>query len=297
MNKHELINKINMFNCNECSLGLQLIHKNGMNYSFLQSNINDKTQKEIADELIKATLGIIKENELSEFNPIGKDDLTVEIINVSAVEGLKKIIDMRKLQANFVEEIEELRDINAYLLEVKNGQESLKIFRRYSKSKSLSKGMILQVVSKQFTKIEENIFQIDNIIDFIGINDEIVIVFNRYPFEVITNYKDNYFINLDKALDEISESNLISNMEQFAEDCKESTKIAKQFTKAMQDNSINLILEHISEVSQAINEAGLPIEFIDNKFKYEGKEQLSILVALLSDKYAKTLIGKRITNS
>lgn len=297
MNKHELINKINMFNCNECSLGLQLIHKNGMNYSFLQSNINDKTQKEIADELIKATLGIIKENELSEFNPIGKDDLTVEIINVSAVEGLKKIIDMRKLQANFVEEIEELRDINAYLLEVKNGQENLKIFRRYSKSKSLSKGMILQVVSKQFTKIEENIFQIDNIIDFIVINDEIVIVFNRYPFEVITNYKDNYFINLDKALDEISESNLISNMEQFAEDCKESTKIAKQFTKAMQDNSINLILEHISEVSQAINEAGLPIEFIDNKFKYEGKEQLSILVALLSDKYAKTLIGKRITNS
>ena len=216
MNKNEIINKINMFNCNEYSLGLQLIHKNGMNYSFLQSNINDKTQKEIADELIKATLGIIKENELSEFNPIGKDDLTVEIINVSAVEGLKKIIDMRKLQANFVEEIEELRDINAYLLEVKNGQENLKIFRRYSKSKSLSKGMILQVVSKQFTKIEENIFQIDNIIDFIVINDEIVIVFNRYPFEVITNYKDNYFINLDKALDEISESNLISNMEQFA---------------------------------------------------------------------------------
>lgn len=297
MNKNEIINKINMFNCNEYSLGLQLIHKNGMNYSFLQSNISDKTQKEIADELIKVTLGIIKENELSEFNPIGKDDLTVEIINVSKVEGLKRIIDMRKLRTNFVEKIEELKDINAYLLELKNGQENLKIFRRYSKSKSLSKGMILKVVSKQFTKIDENIFQIDNIIDFIVINDEIVIVFNRYPFEVITNYKDNYFINLDKALDEISESNLISNMEQFAEDCKESTKIAKQFTKTMQDNSINLILEHINEVSQAINEAGLPIDFIDNKFKYEGKEQLSILVALLSDKYAKTLIGKRITNS
>lgn len=297
MNKGELLNKINTFNSERYSLGLQLIHKNGMNYSFLQSIIDDKTQKEIFKVLIESTLDIIKQNELNEFNPIGKEDLTVEKINVSEVEGLKRIIDMRKDQTNFTEELRELGDINAYLLEIRNGEENLKIFRRYSKSKSLSKGMLLQVLSKQFTKINENIFQIDNIIDFIVINDEVVIVFNRYPFEVITNYKDNYFINLDKALDEISESNLISNMEQFAEDCKESTKIAKQFTKAMQENSISLILEHINEVSLAINEAGLPIDFIDNKFQYEGKEQLSILVALLSDKYAKTLIGKRITNS
>lgn len=297
MEKNELINKINMFNNSECSLGLQLIHKNGMNYSFLQSSIDNDTQREIFKILMESTLDIVKKNELEEFNPVGKEDLIIEKINVSEVEGLKKIIDMRKDNSNFTEQIRELGDINAYLLEVRNGEENLKIFRRYSKSKSLSKGLLLQVITKHFTKLNENIFQIDNIIDFIVINDEIAIIFNRYPFELITNYKDNYFINLDRALIEISESNLINNMEQFAEDCKESTKIAKQFTKAMQDNSINLILAHIDEVSLAINEVGLPIDFVDNKFQYEGKEQLSILVALLSDKYAKTLIGKRITNS
>lgn len=296
MDKSQLINKLNMFN-NECSLGLQLINKNGINYSFLQSSIDNDTQKEIFKILIESTLDIVKKNELEEFNPVGKEDLIIEKINVSEVEGLKKIIDMRRDNSNFTQNIRELGDINAYLLEVTNGQENLKIFRRYSKSKSLSKGVLLQVVSKHFTKLNENIFQIDNIIDFIVINDEMAIIFNRYPFELITNYKDNYFVNLDRALIEISQSNLINNMEQFAEDCKESTKIAKQFTKAMQDNSINLILNNIDEVSLAINEVGLPIDFVDNKFQYEGKEQLSILVALLSDKYAKTLIGKRITNS
>lgn len=297
MDKSQLINKLNMFNNSECSVGLQLINKNGMNYCFLQSSIDDDTQSEIFKILMESTLDIVKKNELAEFNSVGKEDLTIEKINVSDVEGLKKIIDMRKDNNNFTQNIKELGDINAYLLEVRNGQENLKIFRRYSKSKSLSKGVLLQVVTKQFTKLNENIFQIDNIIDFIAINDEVAIVFNRYPFELITNYKDNYFVNLNRALIEISESNLINNMEQFAEDCKESTKIAKQFTKAMQDNSINLILANIDEVALAISEVGLPIDFIDNKFQYESKEQLSILVALLSDKYAKTLIGKRITNS
>lgn len=297
MNKSQLGNKIESFTEEACSVGLQLINKHNMNYSFLGCSIDDDTQKEIF-KLLKSTIKhIINENEVVEFNPVGREDGTIEELNISDVEGLRNIIKMRDNTNNFTRDLNDLGNINAYLLEIKMGEENLKVFRRYSKSKSLSKGMLLKVLSDQFTKINENIFQIDNIVDFIVINDETIIVFNRYSFELITNYKDNYFDNLDLALLEIENSNLINNIEQFKEDCKESTRIAKQFTKAMQESSINLILEHINEVSDAIYEAQLPIEFMDNKFKYENKEQLSILVALLSDKYAKTLIGKRIRNS
>lgn len=297
MNKTELINKMNSFTEERISVGMELIHKSNKNYSFLKCNIDDEVQKDIFNLLKSSTMSIIDANELIEFNPIGKADCTIEKLNVPDVEGLVNIINMKRDKSNFTTSLEDLKEINAYLLEVKMGDENLKIFRRYSKSKSLSKGMFLKIFSEQFTKLKENIFQIDNIVDFIVINDEVVIIFNRYAFEIITNYKDNYFLNLDTALEEISRSNLINNIEQFEEDCKESTKIAKQFTKAMQDNSINLILENIQEVSDAIREAALPIEFLNNKFQYENKEQLSILVALLSDKYAKTLIGKRITSN
>ncbi|WP_066895642.1 Kiwa anti-phage protein KwaB-like domain-containing protein [Clostridium nigeriense] len=297
MNKIELISKMNSFTGERISVGMELINKSNKNYSFLKCNIDDEVQKDIFNLLKSSIMSIINGNELIEFNPIGKADCTIEKLKVPDVEGLVNIINMRRDKSNFTTSFEDLREINAYILEVKMGDENLKIFRRYSKSKSLSKGMFLKVFSEQFTKLKENIFQIDNIVDFIVINDELIIIFNRYAFEVITNYKDNYFLNLDTALEEISRSNLINNIEQFEEDCKESTKIAKQFTKAMQDNSINLILENIQEVSDAIREAELPIEFINNKFQYESKEQLSILVALLSDKYAKTLIGKRITSN
>lgn len=320
MNKDKLFNFINSLTNSNCSLGLELIiknSKNAMDYSFFHASIHNDSQKEILSMLKGTLLRVIEDSNLEEFNPMGKDDLTIEKINISHVDGLNEIINLRKDTNNFITNFKALRkDINdfssssddtnnssdlkaisAYLIEIKNGNDNLKIFRRYSKTKSLSKGILLQMFSEQFSKLDENIFQIDNIIDFIVVNDSEVIVFNRYPFELITNYKDNYLKTLDTALDRISQSNLIHNMEQFIIDCHQSTRIAKQFTKAMQKDSINLILKNIDAVPSVINEADLPIAFIDNQFHYESKEQLSILVALLSDKFARTLIGKKITAS
>ena len=63
----------------------------------------------------------------------------------------------------------------------------------------------------------------------------------------------------------------------------------------MANSSIGLILANLNDVEPAIKDADLPIKFINNKFEYEGKENLHDLVKLLSDEFAKTLIGKRIT--
>ena len=101
---------------------------------------------------------------------------------------------------------------------------------------------------------------------------------------------------MNNALEIIKDSGLISNFEMFSNDCNSSIKIAKQFTKAMQNNSISLIIDNKDKIREAINEAALPIDFENGQFIYEDKEHLSILIALLSDKYAKTLITDRITD-
>ncbi|NFK66475.1 DUF4868 domain-containing protein [Clostridium botulinum] len=296
MNKDKLIGKIGEFTKENSTLSLQLGHKENKDYFFLQAGIDDKVQKTIFKLLKDEILSIIRNNELVEFDAVGKQDDTIEKINVSDVDGYLILKNERNDNTNFAENLKILKEINFYLLEIINENSNIKIFRRYSKSKSLSKGIILKALESNFDRIKENIFQIDNIVDFIVINDEIIVVFNRYAFEIITNYKDNYIENLESALNKISSSNLINNMDQFKEDCKNSMRIAKQFTKAMQESSISLILSNLEHVGDAIREAELPIEFINNKFQYESREQLSILVALLSDRYAKTLIGNRITN-
>lgn len=295
MNKNEIVNKIKQFSTENSSVTLKLGHKNNKNYFFIEAGIDNLVQKQLFQLLHNSILKIMNINDLVEFNVVGHQDDTVELIKANDVEGYSVLIKDMENRDNLAEDIVDLGEINFYLLELNRGNENIKIFRRYSKTKSLSKGILFKSISSKLSKINGNIFQVDNIIDFIVLNDTQIIIFNRYSFEVITNYRDNYIENLSKALDEINNSKLINNIEKFEEDCKSSIRIAKQFTKAMQENSINLILNNPEAIKEAIEEADLPIDFTNNKFQYESREQLSILVALLSDKYAKTLICKRIT--
>ncbi|CEK35415.1 hypothetical protein UMC2_23711 [[Clostridium] sordellii] len=294
MDNKDLIGIINEISEDNFSIKLQLVYKNKNNYNFLDSNIKNTVQKEIVKLLKTSILSIIKGNELVDFDPISREDETIEKISVNDVKGYEEFKLCRQKSINYAERFKDLKTVSFYVLELNNGEKNIKIFRRYSKNKTLSKGILFKSFDKTFDKIKENIFQVDENVDFISIDDNYIIIFNRYSFELITGYRTNYTENLKKALEEIRDSNLVDNVEQFCEDCKNSIKIAKRFTKAMKDSSIRLILENLEDVEKAIKEAELSLTFRENKVIYEGKEQLHDLVKLLSDEFAKTLIGKRI---
>lgn len=297
MNKVELLNKLQEFTNENTSVKVQLVTKKRNIYTFMDAELNDTVQKEVFDLINTNMTNMARLNELVQFDPVSKEDYTMEILTINDVEEYNVFINSRENQHHYINDIDDFNDkIGFYVTEFINGESNIKIFRRYSKSKSLSKGILFKCINNILDKIEDTIFQIDESIDFISVNDTNIIIFNRYSFELITGYKTNYKENLDKALIEIRASNLINNIDQFCEDCKDSIKIAKRFTKAMANSSIELILNNLGEVEPAIREAELPIRFIDNKFEYEGKENLHDLVKLLSDEYAKTLIGQRITS-
>ena len=296
MNKQELLEKLQQFTKENSSVQVQLVVKDDKLYRFMNASIENPVQKDIFNLINKNMISIIRLNDLVNFDPVSKDDDTIEFISVSDVDGYKSFKKNRDSQVNYVSTIKDFNNkIGFYVTEFNNGQSNVKIFRRYSKNKSLSKGMIFRCIDNTLSKIKDIIFQIDESIDFICLDDTNLIVFNRYSFELITGYRSNYIENLNKALEEIKNSNLINNIEKFCEDCKDSIKVAKKFTKAMANNSISLIASNLDAIEPAIIEADLSVRFIDNKFEYEGRENLHDLVKLLSDDYAKTLIGKRIT--
>ncbi len=291
MNIQEILEKINEIT-SDCSCKMNLVHKNRTQYSFYPTPLEDGIQEGLKGFITSSLMDILDNNSLEPFNLTGKPDYTIEYI---AVEDVANYVDLNNCYNNPENEIDSLdiETINAYLihLESSDGQSNLKIFRRYSKSKSLSKGFRLIRKNNIFDKLVDNIFIVDDNIDFIVLNDETIIIINRYAFEIITNYKDNYLESLNNALQEIENSNLIGNIELFKEHCRNSMRIAKQFTRAMNNNSISMIKNNPQKVSQAIIDAQLPITFENNQFVYDSKEQLAFLVALLSDEYARTLIG------
>lgn len=295
MNSQEILNLITEIT-RDCSCTMKLINKDRTQYSFYPTPLEDGIQEQL-HEFIQTTLTtILSENSLEPFNPTGKPDHTIEHISASEVTNYTNLVDCYNNDDNMVNSLEDLGDINAYLIHIKSkdGQSNLKVFRKYSKSKSLSKGFRLIRKNNIFDKLTDNIFIVDENIDFIVLNDEKIIIVNRYAFELITNYRDNYINTLNTALALIENSNLITNIELFKEHCCNSMRIAKQFTRAMNNSSITTIQNEPEKVAQAISDADLPISFSNNKFIYESKEQLSILVALLSDEYARTLIQGNI---
>lgn len=297
MKKEYLIDQFKEFKNNNSSLSIYLVNKKNKNlHNFLKMELSDTVQENIFELTYKNLMSIVNSNELVEFDPVSKEDYTIEYLESNSIKEYSTLINNMGTTSNYVDSINSLNNkINFYITEFKNKSgNNIKIFRRYLKNKSLSKGFLGKILDKKFDKIESNIFQIDESIDFISIDDSILIIFNRYSFEVITGYTTNYMENLDKALQEIKNSNLINNIDQFCNDCKDSVKIAKKFTKAMDNNSISLILKNIDNIDIVLKEAELSIRFINNKFEYTGKEDLHELVKLLSDEYAKTIIGKRM---
>ncbi|MGL4739753.1 MAG: Kiwa anti-phage protein KwaB-like domain-containing protein [Sarcina sp.] len=296
MNKQQLQQYMGNFNREDCTLSFVLGHKKRNGYNFKTMGIHNNLQPEVLSMLLDKTNTIINACEVKGFNSLVKEDDVLEYLAVNDVEGYRKLTEDLGNNENIADNLEELGDVNFYFIQVAdNERHNIKIFRRYSKSKTLSKGIICRMLDNTFNKINESIIQIEENVDFIVIDDTHIFIANRYSFETITNYKDKYIESLGLALDKIEEADLIENFAEFKEDCQSSIKIAKQFNEAMKKNSIDLIQNDPVIVVSAIRDNNLPIDFVDNKFVYEGKEHLGVLVALLSDRYVKTLIGKELS--
>ena len=297
MNKNELQQYIGNFNRDDCTIEFVLGHKRQATYTFKNVQIADNLQSEVLNMLVDNTNNIINISEIKTFTSLAKEDNILEYLNVTEVDGYRKLIADFENNDNMVTNLNDLGDINFHFTHLAdNDRHNIKIFRRYSKSKSLAKGIICRFLGDTFDKINTKIIQIEDTIDFIVIDNEHIFIMSRYSFETITNYKDKYMESLTAALIQIEEADIINNFDRFKEDCSSSIRIAKQFNEAMKNDSIALIRENPEAVVNAICEAELAIDFNNNKFEYESREQLGILVLLLSDRYAKTLIGNHIVN-
>ena len=293
-NSDEVIEKSN--------IKIYLVEKlNNKHYYFHKPSLD---KYKVGNDIINTTLFSIKQvlsnKTINRFNPIKRLDEVVDYIPIDEVNGLiilnNDLSKSDKINLNMKEL--SIPNLCFYMIEVEDGNNNIKLFRRYTNAKTLSKkAKSFSFLNNSLNKTTDEIFFIDNIIDLAILNNRHVLIFNRYSFEVITNYKDNYIDNLNKALDIIEESNLIKNFENFREECVNSISIAKKFTNIMKKDNLRTIKENLPKVPLAIEKANIPILFEDNQLVYRDKSEIYYIIDILSDCFAETLIGSKITNA
>lgn len=167
------------------------------------------------------------------------------------------------------------------------------IFRQFQKLKKLRQGLLTRIVNDELNTIESDFLGIDEFVDMVAYKDKLYLL-NHISLERIFDYKDEYLKKTNEALGEILSKNVISNIEQFAEDCKNDVRIMKRFTNIMTKERLPLFFDNYERVPEIVTELEIDIDFDENgKMIYRERSQLFHIINLLSDSYFKSLIAHR----
>ena len=258
-----------------------------------QPQLSNELQHKIISVVLpplRARLG----DSIVEYNPIGVGDDEVEKLEITKIPYIASFLesiadgivtkDMNTLK---------LEKIDFYCIKLFFDEQKMYLFRQFNKLKQLRKGIFAQIVNDELRTMKSNFLGIDDATDIVLFNEEAYLI-NHISLERIFKYKDEFLKKTNEALGELLRKSVVTNIDQFAEDCCSDIRIMKRFTNIMTKGRLPLFFDNYDKVAEIVQELELDIEFDDNgKLIYRERSQLFHIINLLSDSYFKTLLADR----
>lgn len=259
-----------------------------------QPQVSADIQKDIIDLIFPYIKSQLESSTIVEYNPIGVADGEIEYIDKENIDQFDIFLDSISPDKVFTEMSElEISSIGFYSFRIDYNGQTFYVFRQFAKMKKLRSGYLAQFFNNELRAMDGNFLGIDETTDMIYTEGK-VIIFNHISLERIFSYRDQYLNKTNEAMGEISRQGVISNLEQFSEDCCRDVRIMKRFTNIMTQGRLPLFFKNYEKVPDIVEELGLDIDFDDEgKIKYKDKSQLYHIVTLMSDSYFESLLAKR----
>lgn len=279
----------------ENCVNIYFSRRTSLKYISHKPAVSDDVQKGIAHTVLPYVKLQLNENNFVDYNPIGVADGEAEIMDAGAVplvnEFQGSIMDGRVFHDMATLKIDK---IDFYCVEICFQGKRLFLFRQFQKLKKLRKGYLTCIVNNELKAMESDFLGIDDTIDIVLFEDKLYLL-NHISLERVFEYRDEFLQKTNEALGEILNKNVISNIEQFAEDCLRDVRITKRFTNIMTKGRLPLFFDNYDKVPDIVSELDLDIEFDeDGKLIYREKSQLFHIINLLSDSYFKSLLANRM---
>lgn len=282
---------LNSIDENGLMLHLTGRRRDGSLFSITPS-LHDVVQKEIIN-IIKNQVKYYNEQNLKRYNIVGVMDDTVEFANVSdftneldkIFNSLKRPVTDKKINPNTY-------DFFTYELKNKNG-DSIYIFRKINRMKTLKKGIIGRLAEGCFEKIESSkLLGIDDAIDFIVIDDKIFI-FRHISLERVLKLKDQFKDKAEKVLSNTEFTEKIKNFDELKKKALGNGNYVKRLAKLYKNKGVTAFLDKIDKTRDVIKQFNLDIEVSNRMLIYRDETQIGNFVNLMQDSYYRTLIGNQ----
>ena len=251
-------------------------------------------QKRILDSILPYILNMLCSAQMVDYNPIGCADGELELLEKGKVSAVGSFIEsvtgdrLNKEMSNL-----NIGRISFYCVKIEYSGHEIYLFRQFTKMKRLRSGFVARIFNDELVALENDFLGIDEITDII-LSEEQLFIFNHISLERIFDYRDEYLKKTNEAMGALLGQDVISNLEQFSEDCRRDVRIMKRFTNLMSRDRLPLFFENYEKVQGIVNELGLDIEFDDDgKLIYREKSQLFHIINLMSDAYFRTLLSER----
>lgn len=272
--------------------------RNG-NYVSFSPNID----AQICDDLISLIIDYIDkfaDRSSVDYNPTGYRDETIESCKTSYIRDYCRVLESFN-NLDYVETEIDPDNYNFYTFEItKNDDQfpNIKIFRRVTKFKKLhSRGIIARFNGNTLNKIESKLIGIDGEVDFIVVNDDILIL-SHYSLERIFNLDDQFRDTASDFLNQEGLSDGITNFESFYEDCLNDGRYRKTLTKMTSENiNVATTYENHENIKKTIDMFNLEINYNEEpsfSIVYEDKGQIMDILRILRDSYYRSIINEQI---
>ncbi|MGF3076203.1 Kiwa anti-phage protein KwaB-like domain-containing protein [Facklamia sp. P12955] len=272
--------------------------RNG-NYVSFSPNIDAQIFDDLLNLIIEY-LGKFEDKEIIQYDPTGYKDGTIEQCTTSYINDYKKVIESFEKSDKVETEIDP-DNYNFYTFEIKKEDKdfpNIKIFRRVTKFKKLhSKGIIARFNGNTLNKIESKLIGIDGEIDFIII-DEKIIILSHYSLERIFNLDEQFRDSASDFLKQDGLSEGITNFESFYEDCLNDGRYRKTLTKMTNENiDVVQTYDNHENIKMTIDMFNLEINYNEEPsftIIYEDKSQIMDILRILRDSYYRSIINEQI---
>ena len=257
-------------------------------------SISEAVQTELFNTIFPYVDKQLDSLKLVDYNPLGVLDGELESISTEEIPLFQDFLNSIT-EENINKEMNSLRieKIDFSCIEISYDGKTVYMFRPFQKLKKLRQGFLTRIIDNELNVIDNDFLGIDELIDMIVFEGKIYL-FNHISLERVFSYRDEFLKKTNEALGEILTKNVISNIEQFADDCRNDIRIMKRFTNIMTKERLPLFFDNYDKVPEIVAELELDLDFDEEgKIVYRERSQLFHIINLLSDAYFKSLLAQR----
>lgn len=232
----------------------------------LKGNLQNDYRKRVYD--------VIKGKNYEDFDVIGSQADSIEMLNSDKINNMKKIkAQLNKVSSRNASELNiSVANIWGYVITYVNDKsKKLCLFRKFTLPKAFNEKRKLSIINGNLKEITDEIFILDLNIDAIELAGKTYVI-NKYYFERLFSFDEEYVKCVETSMENLKNENIIENFDEFSMRCLESSNLVRKLVHVVKLDRLKWLKKNITGAKGVVAEYNLKVKIESDQIVYSKKD-------------------------